>query len=121
METDFKPEPGYTFKLKSKPTKFWRGFIDCQVIEIIPLQRIKFTWQSMAQHNPLMMTYTFKRITNGTKINAILEGFDSSYGWFSGLFFRLMIEAGMKKEFTKFLPQVLENGKNGDFGRVIPK
>ncbi len=121
MLTNFKPEVGHHFRFTSKPNKFWRGYTECQVIEIVPEKILKFIWQTAEGQDPTLITYELIPTAAGTKIKVIHSGFNRSHGWFSGLFFRTMIKAGMKKEFTQWLPQVLENGKNGDFGKVIRK
>jgi uncharacterized protein YndB with AHSA1/START domain len=107
METDFKPEVGRKFKFKGKPSKFWRGWVDCKVTNIEPLKLVQFTWQNSEKHTPTLVTYTLEKTDTGTRIHATNEGFDATYGAFSGLFFRTMIRLGMNVEFKKKLPDVL--------------
>jgi uncharacterized protein YndB with AHSA1/START domain len=107
METDFKPKVGQAFKFKGKRNKFWRGWTDCKVTKIEPLKQLQFTWQNAEKQTPTLITYTLTKTDNGTNIHAVNDGFDNTYGPFDGLFFRTMIKAGMKKEFTGNLPKVL--------------
>jgi len=107
METDFKPEVGYQFRFKGKENKFWRGYIECKVVNIEPLKSIQFTWQNAEKQTPTLITYELAKTDNGTSIHATNDGFDNTYGPFSGFFYRTMIKAGMKKEFSGKLPKVL--------------
>jgi len=109
METDFRPEVGRQFKFKGKKNKFWRGWTECKVIKIEPLKQLQFTWQNSEKQTPTLITYTLTKTDSGTNIQATNEGFDSTYGPFEGFFFRTMIKAGMKKEFSGKLPEVLAN------------
>ncbi len=107
MDTDFSPKVGQEFKFKGKPNKMWRGWVDCKVTKIEPQRLVQFTWQNSKKYTPTLITYTLSKAGNGTHIHAVNDGFDSTYGAFSGLFFRAMIKMGMKAEFTKKLPKVL--------------
>lgn len=108
METDISPKVGHEFKFKGKPNKMWRGWIDCKVTRVEPPTMIQFTWRNSEKYTPTTITYTLsKEGDNKTHINAVNDGFDSTYGAFDGLFFRTMIKMGMKVEFTKKLPAVL--------------
>jgi len=108
METDISPEVGHEFKFKGKPNKGWRGWVDCKVTKVDAPNMIQFTWQNSEKHTPTTITYTLsKNGDNSTHINAVNDGFDSTYGAFDGLLFRSMIKFGMKVEFKKKLPTVL--------------
>jgi uncharacterized protein YndB with AHSA1/START domain len=107
METDFKPDVGYQFRFKGKANKFWRGYVECKVVTIEPLKRIQFTWQNAEKQTPTTITYELQKTDSGTSIHATNAGFDNTYGPFSGFFYRTMIKAGMKKEFSVKLPKVL--------------
>jgi uncharacterized protein YndB with AHSA1/START domain len=119
MSTDFSPEVGRKFQYKAKPNMFWRGYVDCQVIEIEKPTLLRFTWQSVAGHTPTVVSYRLEGIGSKTKFSTSHEGFDSSHGFFNGLFMRVMIGFGLRKEVLNRLPKVLENGKNGDIARRI--
>jgi len=107
METDFSPTVGKEFTFKGKPNKMWRGWVDCKVTKVEPQKLVQFTWQNSEKHTPTLITYTLSKTENGTHVHAVNEGFDSTYGAFSGLFFRTMIKMGMKVEFKKKLPEVV--------------
>ncbi len=44
MPNNFKLEMGYEFTFQSQPKGEWDGIVHCKVTEIIPLERIGFTW-----------------------------------------------------------------------------
>jgi uncharacterized protein YndB with AHSA1/START domain len=121
METDFKPVVGRKFQFRAKKNMAWRGWTDCEVLEVERPNRLQFTWQTMPKQSPTVITYILKSVPNGTHFRAIHAGFDKSHGWFSGLFIRTMLKAGLEREVLDWLPQVLENGKQGDFGADIDR
>lgn len=107
MPTDFQPEVNHEFTFKGTPNKFWRGWTACKVIAVKPMEQVQFTWQNSEKQTPTLITYTLTKTSTGTTIQATNEGFDNTYGPFAGLFYRQMIKAGMKQEFSKKLPAVL--------------
>jgi uncharacterized protein YndB with AHSA1/START domain len=107
METDIRPEIGRKFTFKGKENKFWRGWTACTVTKVEPLKQLQFTWQNAEKQTPTLITYTLTSTDKGTNIHATNEGFDNTYGVYDGIFYRLMIKAGMKKEFSGKLPKVL--------------
>lgn len=119
METDFKPVVGNKFQYRAKKNFAWRGWVDCEVLEVQQPNRLRFTWQSMPKQSPTVVTYTFKSLSAGTHIQAIHAGFNQSHGLFSGWLFRTMLRSGLERELVDFLPQVLENGKQGNIGAKI--
>jgi uncharacterized protein YndB with AHSA1/START domain len=107
MQTDIRPEVGHKFTLKGKKNKFWRGWTACKVVAVKPLEQLQFSWQNAEKQTPTLVTYTLSKTDTGTRIHATNEGFDGTYGPYSGLLYRTMIKAGMKQEFSKKLPKVL--------------
>ena len=121
METDFMPVLGHKFQFRGKKNRFWRGWVDCEVLEVVRSNRLCFSWQSMAHHSRTIVTYELGSESAGTRIRATHSGFDHTHGWFSGWLFRTMVKSGLKRELRDWLPQVLENGWEGNFGTAIDR
>lgn len=115
METDFVPELGRKFQLRAKPMKQWRGYVDCAVLEITPPTRLKYSWQGMPEHNPSIVTYELSPEKDGTRLRVVHEGFDSSYGFMSGLLIRGIMGSGWRHKLRDLMPLVLANvaGRHG--------
>jgi uncharacterized protein YndB with AHSA1/START domain len=45
MDNDFQPLEGHRFKLREPPTSTWRGWIECQVLELTPPTRMVWSWE----------------------------------------------------------------------------
>ncbi|CAN5468688.1 hypothetical protein BH10BAC5_BH10BAC5_12240 [soil metagenome] len=46
MSNDFKLELGHEFKFRSKAMPGWCGIVECKILEIEPLKKLKYTWVS---------------------------------------------------------------------------
>jgi len=44
MPTDFKPVLGHRFTFMTKPVGDWDGTIRCEVLEIVPPRRLRYSW-----------------------------------------------------------------------------
>jgi uncharacterized protein YndB with AHSA1/START domain len=44
MDNDFEPRAGHKFKLRDPGTPSWRGWVDCEVLEIDPPRRMVWSW-----------------------------------------------------------------------------
>jgi uncharacterized protein YndB with AHSA1/START domain len=80
--TGFKPVKGARFTFKTKPAGAWDGTIECQVLEVIPNERLAFSWKSGHEGNvgygsPLdtMVTFTLTRVERGTRVRLVHSGF----------------------------------------------
>ncbi len=121
METDIKTTVGARFQFRGSPNKFWRGYVDCQILKINPPHLLTFSFQSTDKEDSTVKTYVLTEQNDGTRIQVTHDGFNSTHGMFSGLFVRCILSIGMKKELFKWLPQVLENGMNGNFSKKIKR
>lgn len=112
MRTDFEPTLGKKFRFYGNKNRFWRGYVDCEVVDIKPRKLLQFYWQSVPSQHRTKITYRLEEVKDGTSITATHEGFDNTHGLLSGFFMRLMIQQGLKKEFLKKLPTVLKSLSN---------
>lgn len=80
--TGFEPVKGKEFTFQTTPAGAWDGTIRCQVLEVIPNQRLVYTWQSGDEGNtgygsPLdtVVAWTLTRVDTGTRLQLIHSGF----------------------------------------------
>lgn len=45
MENDIRPVVGHRFNFHAPPTPGWNGVVHCEVLEVVPEQRLRYTWQ----------------------------------------------------------------------------
>ncbi|RYE26533.1 MAG: SRPBCC domain-containing protein [Sphingobacteriales bacterium] len=80
MENDFKLQLGHKFTFKTKP-KINLGFdgtVYCEVLEIIPLQKLSYSWKGGAGAKPLLdsiVVWTLTPTATGTDLLLEHKGF----------------------------------------------
>lgn len=67
MANDIRPVVGHRFKFRSEPTPWWDGIVNCEVLEVEPLKRLRYTWRSGPESSPLdtVVTWTLKPTASG--------------------------------------------------------
>src|SRR5262249_49869728 len=80
--TGFAPVEGNHFTFQTTPAGAWDGVIHCQILEVIPNERLVYSWKSGHEGNvgygsPLdtVVTLTLSRVENGTRLAAWHSGF----------------------------------------------
>ena len=80
--TGFEPVKGNRFTFQTKAAGAWDGVIHCQVLEVIPHERLVYAWQGGHEANigygsPLstVVTWTLARVANGTRLRLVHSGF----------------------------------------------
>ncbi len=43
MDNDFKPEVGHKFRFTAPDSRGWRGYVDCEVLEVDPPRKLSYT------------------------------------------------------------------------------
>ncbi|MCY1667386.1 SRPBCC family protein [Rhizobium sp. SL86] len=78
----FAPVPGTRFTFQTKPAGEWDGTIHCQVLEVVPNQRLTYSWKGGHEGNagygsPLdtVVTWTLSPTANGTRLSLVHSGF----------------------------------------------
>jgi len=81
-QTGFEPVKGKRFTFQTKPGGAWDGVIHCQVLEVIPNERLVYSWTGGHEENvgygaPLdtTVTWTLSRTANGTRLRLVHAGF----------------------------------------------
>lgn len=75
---------GTRFTYKTKPAGAWDGTIHCQVLEVVPNERLVYSWAGGHAGNvgygaPLdtVVTFTLSQVADGTRLRLIHAGFVS--------------------------------------------
>jgi len=110
--TDFEPKLGHSFQFRAKPQGSWNGIVDCQITEIVPPQRLAFTWKGGGSGGDKLgkttVTFQLERAGSGCRLH--LE-----HGLFEGtanvLLGKFIMGPGWKRMVTKRLPGVIDYAK----------
>ncbi|MBZ6079194.1 SRPBCC family protein [Microvirga puerhi] len=80
--TGFKPITGQRFTFQTKPAGDWNGTIHCQVLEVIPNERLVYAWKGGHEANvgygsqlDTVVTWTLSRAAGGTRLRLVHSGF----------------------------------------------
>jgi uncharacterized protein YndB with AHSA1/START domain len=80
--TGFEAVKGKRFTFQTKPAGAWNGVIHCEVLEVIPNERLAYAWRSGDEGNagygaPLdtVVTWTLTRVEGGTRLRLVHAGF----------------------------------------------
>lgn len=78
----FQPVEGTRFSFKTTPAGAWDGTIACQVLQVVPNQRLAYAWQGGHEANvgygaPLdtVVTFTLSKVEGGTLVRVVHSGF----------------------------------------------
>lgn len=117
MPNDFEPRPGHRFQLRWKKVPGWRGIVDCEVLEIVPLQKLSFSWRGEPKQRPTRVTFTLTPVASGTRLVLDHDGFRGMGGWFS----KLMMSGGWKsKMLERQLPASLAVLQANGLDALVP-
>jgi uncharacterized protein YndB with AHSA1/START domain len=80
--TGFEPVEGKRFTFQTTPAGAWDGLIHCQVLEVMPNERLAFAWKGGHESNvgygsrlDTVVTFTLSRVENGTRLRLVHSGF----------------------------------------------
>ena len=80
--TGFEPVAGKRFTYQTTPAGEWDGVIRCQVLEVVPNERLVYAWKGGHQRNvgygaPLdtVVSFTLSRVEQGTRVRLVHSGF----------------------------------------------
>jgi uncharacterized protein YndB with AHSA1/START domain len=78
MENTFQPNVGHKFTFRARPVPGWSGVTNCEVLEIVPLQKLVYTWgdgtESVSGLRTLV-TWTLSVEGQGTRLRFVHSGF----------------------------------------------
>jgi uncharacterized protein YndB with AHSA1/START domain len=80
--TGFEPVKGNRFTFQTKAAGAWDGVIHCQVLEVIPHERLVYAWKGGDEANigygsllSTVVTWTLAKVANGTRLRLVHSGF----------------------------------------------
>ena len=81
--TGFAAVKGTRFTYQTTPAGAWDGVIQCEILEVIPHQRLAYAWKGGDAENvgygaPLdtIATFTLTQVENGTRLRVVHSGFE---------------------------------------------
>lgn len=102
MPCDMEPIVGKQFQFKTKPAPGFNGIIDCEVLEVVPNERLVFSWTGGSLKNT-RVTFNLKRKGTQTILDFEHGGFE---GFLNKMIVRRILSNGWK---TKILVEYLPN------------
>ena len=78
MANDMQPVVGHSFTFRSEPTPWWDGIVRCEVLEVEPHKRLRYSWRSGPASSPLdtVVTWTLTPTpSGGTRLTLEHSGF----------------------------------------------
>jgi uncharacterized protein YndB with AHSA1/START domain len=79
----FQAVAGNRFTYKTTPAGAWDGTIHCEVLEVVPNERLVYSWRGGHEANvgygsklDTVVTWTLARAGNGTRIRVVHSGFE---------------------------------------------
>ena len=80
--TGFEPVAGARFTFSTTPAGAWDGTIQCQVLDVIPNERLAYAWKgghadNVGYGSPLdtVVTWTLAKSGTGTRVRLVHSGF----------------------------------------------
>jgi uncharacterized protein YndB with AHSA1/START domain len=80
--TGFEPVKGKRFTYQTTAAGAWDGVIHCEVLEVIPNQRLAYSWRGGHDANAgygsrldTVVTFTLSKTENGTRLRLVHSGF----------------------------------------------
>jgi uncharacterized protein YndB with AHSA1/START domain len=78
----FEPVAGTRFTLQTTPAGAWDGVIHCEVLEVLPNERLSYSWRSGHEDNAeygsridTVVTWTLAEVEGGTRLRVVHSGF----------------------------------------------
>lgn len=78
----FEAVKGNQFTYQTKPAGEWDGVIRCEVIEVVPNERLAYRWMGGAESNTgygsqldTVVTWSLTRVGQGTRVRLVHSGF----------------------------------------------
>ncbi|HEY6632841.1 MAG TPA: SRPBCC domain-containing protein [Rhizobiaceae bacterium] len=112
----FAPREGNRFTYKTTPAGKWDGTIHCEVLEVVPNERLVYSWQGGHETNVgygsrlhTIVTWRLFRVEGGTRVRVVHSGFVLPK---NDTAFRNMSE-GWKKVVRNLGAVVAEDGSSG--------
>jgi len=108
----FSPVVGTRCRFVGKPQPGWRGFVECEVLEVRAPETLLYSWVGNGGDAPSYVRYTLEARATGTRLIFEHTGFTGVSGF---LLAKFVMTPGWKKTFAGLFPRVLaELDERGD-------
>jgi uncharacterized protein YndB with AHSA1/START domain len=86
MANDFRPVVGHRFNFRAEPMPGWDGIVHCEVLEVEPHQRLRYSWRGGARLDTVVTWTLQATAAGGTRLRLDHSGFTSQDAFaFEGL------------------------------------
>jgi uncharacterized protein YndB with AHSA1/START domain len=78
MKNDFKPVVGHKFRFEAKPMPGWKGYTNCEVLEVVEPSKLSYAWGDGTESDSglkTIVTWTLTPTANGTLVRMEHSGF----------------------------------------------
>jgi uncharacterized protein YndB with AHSA1/START domain len=79
MKNDFEPVVGHKFNFRARPVMGWNGVADCEVLEVVPHERLVYSWNASGEQArdglKTIVTWTLTPHAGGTHVRMEQSGF----------------------------------------------
>ncbi|MBS1524994.1 MAG: SRPBCC domain-containing protein [Bacteroidetes bacterium] len=109
MKNDFLPVVGHKFQFHSKPMRKmgWDGVVYCEVLEVVPNQKLVYTWQGGPEPGVIgldtLLTWTLSPDGTGTRLVLEHKGFKGWKNFIASMFMENGWKKGIPRRFGKIL------------------
>jgi uncharacterized protein YndB with AHSA1/START domain len=100
----FAPVVGNTFKLFAKPQPGWRGFVECEVLEVVDGRKLRYSWKGDENAAPQEVCWELEDAPGGARLHFAHTGFVGIGGW---LLANVMMGPGWRKMLSRTIAAVL--------------
>jgi uncharacterized protein YndB with AHSA1/START domain len=100
----FAPVAGTRYRLYGKRNRMWRGFIECEVLEVREPELLRYSWVGNENTESTQVTYQLEARGSGTRLILEHSGFTGIGGF---VFANLLMRPGIKRMLDKTFPPVL--------------
>ncbi len=69
LPNDFEPRLGHHFTFQEEPQDGWNGIIACEVVELIPFERLAFTWSAHPDLPTMVISFALTEVDGGTRLH----------------------------------------------------
>lgn len=86
MTADFRPVADTAYRLEARKGRGWRGHVAGTVLEVVPRQRLVYTWAHNAHQDarPIRVEFALEPTAKGTRLRMVQSGYpDGARGWFA--------------------------------------
>ena len=106
---------GNRSRFVAKPNPGWRGYVECEVLEVRERELLRYSWIGDDGGKPTFVTYRLEPYQGGTRLTFEHAGFEGVGGF---LLAKLMMGPGWRKMLGEQFPRVLSDV--GDDGALLP-